>query len=137
MQTKAPDPTAVLARLSTLTRLLYEAFEIATQIVRAYFDKIRAPVDPWLAAMWTRFLVKRILAERGQEVEEEEIEQENVPNVGLWLRFGEDQIRIWKAVRGGILESDNSDARIAYFSQEPLPGFEDAQNPHKYIIARA
>jgi hypothetical protein len=62
-----------------------------------------------------------------------------VANIGLWLRVGDDNVRIWKAVNSGIPLPGSSENRIAYYCQELLPGFdsddERDQNPHNYIIA--
>lgn len=137
----APDNpgAAALDRFASLTKLLYEAFEIAIPEVRAWFENRNEPVNPWLFSTWTRYLVKTFLTKHGQTAEEEEIRLGNVANIGLWLRVGDEQVRIWKAVHGGIPTPGSSEIRVAYYCQEPLPGFDRDSvadpTPHNYIIA--
>lgn len=126
MSTNPPDPETVLARLSSLMRLLYEAFETAVSNAKAYFDTRNKPINRWLLPALVRYEVKEFLAEHGHKAEEEEeFAQADIPNNGLLLRAAEYQTRILKADQGGVPAPGSSKARQDYFNQQLPLGFDN------------
>jgi hypothetical protein len=68
-----------------------------------------------------RYEVKQYLAAHGEEIEEG-FQQADLANNGLWVKVGDDHVRILKADEGGVPAPGDSKARQAYFRQELLPG---------------
>jgi len=120
-----PDPDTVLAELTELRPLIYEALEVGTQAGRDHFAATGAPFDPWLFAHLTRFYAKQHLIRNGYPIDDEDRHSlEQVAYSGLWLRFqAKDriyQIRILKSALGDLPSPGSSKVKQNYYQQLPV-----------------
>jgi len=92
-------PTAV-RDLEPLTVLLYEGFEGGLSVTREFFETHGAPICKHLGPAIVRWYVKRFLSDRGHVVQE--LQQQDMNNNGLGMRFQPYYLRIWKSDDGQL-----------------------------------
>lgn len=139
MKTPIPDPETALAEMAELRPLLYEAFEVGTQVAREHFATTEASFDPWMFAHLTRFHAKQHLIRLGYPVSDtgDGHSLEEIPYSGLWLRFQARerlyQIRIFKSHYGDTPSPGNSAIKQRYYQQLPV-GVELTEEQQKAVV---
>lgn len=114
-----PTPEQILAKLSPLLPLLFQAIESSIVRTRDFFDNGNAgKVDLALAPNLVRFYAKQYFKEKGQEVEANEVVgMDPLANNGLLLRFGKYCIRILKSDHGDLPTPGHSRTKQNFYQQ--------------------
>jgi len=138
MSLNIPSPEVVLEELSPILPSISEALEKGTEIAKSYFEKKKQSIDPYLAAMLTRWHAKIYLEKEHIEVSEDDnYKMEEIANIGLFLKFGNFRIRILKSQNDELPTPGTSKTRQDFYQQSldfSSPDDEDGKNSDLNII---
>jgi hypothetical protein len=114
-----PEPDQELHAFEPLSRLLYDAFEVSSDLACKFFEDQNKDIDPYLFPNLVRYHVKSFLAERAHLIAS--MSRGELGNNGLALRFAGRFYRIWKVPLPAFPLAGRTSATLNFLNQWQLP----------------
>jgi hypothetical protein len=125
MNTNTYDRDKITERLKPIIPLIYEALEMGAQEARDYFEERGKDIEPYLASDLVRYGAKQFLISNGIESAiEESFGMEDIPLNGLFAKYENLNIRIFKVQDCKLPTTGHSKTRKDFYQQK-IPFTED------------
>lgn len=108
---------AVLEDLQPVLPLIYEAFERAIEESKSFFKEGKG-IDPFLFPNLVRYYALEYLESGPWEIDDFSIDR--LSNNGIFLRFKDYRIRVWKADEGELPAPGTSESKRIFYEQPDL-----------------